>query len=61
MIATRQTLRARRPCWLVLEIDGQRLPTVTMKDGDKLNWSGQPEGRAAGRQRRRPAGVVARR
>ena len=32
------TLRARRPCWLVLEIDGQRLPTVTMKDGDKLNW-----------------------
>jgi hypothetical protein len=37
--ATRLTLRARRPCWLVLEIDGQRLPTVTLKDGDKLNWS----------------------
>ncbi|HXC62896.1 MAG TPA: helix-turn-helix domain-containing protein [bacterium] len=39
VIATRLTLRARRPCWLVLEIDGQRLPTVTLKDGDKLNWS----------------------
>jgi hypothetical protein len=37
--ATGLTLRARRPCWLVLEVDGQRLPTVTMKDGDKLNWS----------------------
>lgn len=36
--ATGLTLRARRPCWLVLQIDGQRLPTVTMKDGDKLNW-----------------------
>lgn len=32
------TLRARRACWLVLEIDGKRLPTVTMLDGDKLNW-----------------------
>ena len=39
VIATRLTLRARRPCWLVLEIDGQRLPTVTLKDGDKFNWS----------------------
>ncbi|HTB23114.1 MAG TPA: RodZ domain-containing protein [bacterium] len=33
------TLRARRACWLVLEIDGKRLPTVTMQDGDKLNWN----------------------
>lgn len=33
------TLRARRPCWLVLSIDGKRLPTITMQDGDKLNWS----------------------
>ena len=33
------TLRARRACWLVLEVDGRRLPTVTMQDGDKLNWS----------------------
>jgi hypothetical protein len=32
------TLRARRACWLVLEIDGKRLPTITMQDGDKLNW-----------------------
>jgi hypothetical protein len=31
-------LRARRPCWLVLEIDGQRLPTITMQDGDKRSW-----------------------
>jgi hypothetical protein len=33
------TLRARRACWLVLSIDGKRLPTVTMLDGDKLNWT----------------------
>jgi hypothetical protein len=33
------SLRARRACWLVLEIDGKRLPTVTMQDGDKLNWN----------------------
>jgi hypothetical protein len=32
-------LRARRPCWLVLSIDGERLPTITMQDGDKLRWS----------------------
>ena len=32
-------LRARRPCWLVLEVDGQRLPTVMLKDGDKRSWS----------------------
>jgi hypothetical protein len=24
---------------LVLELDGQRLPTMTLQDGDKLNWS----------------------
>lgn len=32
-------LRARRPCWLVLEVDGQRLPTVTLNEGDKRSWS----------------------
>lgn len=31
-------LRARRDCWLVLDIDGKRLPTVTLHDGDKLRW-----------------------
>jgi hypothetical protein len=31
-------LRARRPCWLVLQIDGQRLPTITLQDGDKRSW-----------------------
>jgi transcriptional regulator with XRE-family HTH domain len=36
--ATSLILRARRPCWLVLEIDGQRLPTITMQDGDKRAW-----------------------
>lgn len=35
---TELVLRARRPCWLVLEIDGERLPTVTLQDGDKLRW-----------------------
>jgi len=35
---TQIILRARRDCWLVLEIDGQRLPTITMKDGDKMSW-----------------------
>jgi hypothetical protein len=34
-------LRARRDCWLVLEIDGKRLPTVTLHDGDKLRWNVQ--------------------
>jgi len=33
------TLRARRACWLVLDIDGKRLPTITMQDGDKFNWN----------------------
>jgi cytoskeleton protein RodZ len=33
------SLRARRACWLVLDIDGKRLPTITMQDGDKFNWS----------------------
>jgi hypothetical protein len=33
------TLRARRACWLVLELDGERLPTITMQDGDKLRWT----------------------
>jgi Helix-turn-helix domain len=33
------TLRARRACWLVLAIDGRRLPTITMQDGDKFNWN----------------------
>jgi|GEM_PF-2177496 len=32
------TLRARRACWLVLEIDGKRLPTITLQDGEKLTW-----------------------
>ena len=32
-------LRARRACWLVLAIDGKRLPTVTLQDGDKLRWT----------------------
>ncbi len=36
--AAELTLRARRPCWLVIQIDGQRLPTVTMQDGDKRSW-----------------------
>jgi hypothetical protein len=31
-------LRARRQCWLVLQIDGQRLPTVILQDGDKRSW-----------------------
>jgi hypothetical protein len=33
------TLRARRACWLVLDVDGKRLPTITMQDGDKFNWN----------------------
>lgn len=33
------TLRARRACWLVLQVDGKRLPTITMQDGDKFNWN----------------------
>jgi hypothetical protein len=36
--AMKLTLRARRPCWLVLEIDGQKLPTITLEDGDKRSW-----------------------
>ena len=35
---TELTLRARRSCWLVLQIDGQRLPTITLQDGDKRSW-----------------------
>lgn len=36
--ATQLVLRARRPCWFVLQIDGQRLPTVTMAEGEKRSW-----------------------
>ncbi len=31
-------LRARRPSWLVLEIDGQRLPTVMLEESEKRRW-----------------------
>ena len=37
--STPLVLRARRSCWLVLQIDGQRLPTITMQEGDKLTWA----------------------
>jgi hypothetical protein len=36
--ATQLVLRARRPCWLVLQIDGQKLPTVTLEEGEKRSW-----------------------
>lgn len=36
--ATQLALRARRPCWLVLQIDGQKLPTVTLEEGEKRSW-----------------------
>lgn len=39
------SLRARRDCWLVLEIDGQRLPTVTMREGERLRWPVQEKAR----------------
>ena len=36
--AAQLVLRARRPCWLVLQIDGQKLPTVTLEEGEKRSW-----------------------
>lgn len=32
------SLRARRPCWVVLEIDGLRLPTVLLEPDKKETW-----------------------
>ncbi len=31
-------LRARRDCWLSLNIDGQDLPLITLKRGEKRTW-----------------------
>ncbi len=33
------SLRARRPCWVVLQIDGQRLPTVILEPNKRERWT----------------------
>jgi hypothetical protein len=32
-------LRSRRPCWVVLEIDGKRLPTIFLEPEVRERWT----------------------